>query len=234
MEKFWKLFRRLNVPLIAILAVLALVAMIAWKLWLGHATPWKVVEPPTLDEAERGDPAEGESFFSWSRELRAPRGITRNPFTSPILDDFLAQQELERLAAERAAAEREAAERAAALEAAAAKAAAEQAAAQRAAEAAAATELEAAQATTTKRPEDPAETRDVVLVYRGMMTRPDQVTLALVENRTEETASFYAAGDRIAGVSIGAIERNTLEVRIREGSNQLLRVNEPITLKEIL
>lgn len=234
MEKVWQMLRRLNVQLIAVLAVLALLAIIVWNLWTAQSTSGEPPEALATTEAEGGTEDARESFFSWSPELRTPRNIARNPFRSPILDDYLAQQELERIAAERAAAERAAAERAAAAEARAAQAAAERAAAQEAAEDGAEKEVAAAEATRTKRPAPAARQRDVVLVYRGMMTRPDQVTLALVENRTDDHTAFYTAGDRVADLRVGAIERNTLEVERVDGSNLFLRVNEPSTFKETL
>jgi nucleoid-associated protein YgaU len=242
MNKFWRLLQRINVQMVAIVAVLALVALIIWRLWIGHATPWKTVKPPSRDDSAGGTNAVGESFFSWSRELRTPLGIERNPFSSPALNAFLAEEERLRLEAERAAAERAAAERAAAEEAAAAKAAAELAA-QKTAEAKAAEEKAAAEQAAAPKPPPPT-TRNVVLVYRGMLVRPDQTVLALVENKTDTNTTFYKVGENVTGLAIAEIARNTLGLTAVDNTNAIpstnsipstnatLTVNKPQTFKE--
>jgi len=241
MDKFWQLLRRVNVQLIAILLVLALVGIIVWRLWVAYATPWQTVEPPSLEDAGNGTNTVGESFFSWSSELRAPRQIERNPFSSPVLEDFLAQEEMKRVAAEKLAAEQAAAARAAAKEAAAAKAAAELVAARQAAEeeangreAAKVAAQVAAQEAAKPKPVPPPETRDVVLVYRGMMIRPDQTTLALIENKTDGNTAFYKTGDSLTGLRIGDIQRNTLGFALPAGTNQTVTVNMETSFKETL
>lgn len=232
MDRFWQLLRRTNIQLVTILVILALVGLIIWRLWVGHSTSWQTVEPPSLEDTGEATNGVGESFFSWSKALKTPGRIDRNPFSSPALDEFVAQEEQERLAAEKAAAEKAAAERAAAREAAAAQAAAEletrrQAKVETARKRTAGTKAAA-------RPPPAPRTRDVVLVYRGMMVRPDRTTLALIENRTDGHTAFYGMGDKLTGLGITEIGRNTLALGSGADKSETMTVNEPRTFKETL
>lgn len=56
------------------------------------------------------------------------------------------------------------------------------------------------------------------LLYRGMFTRPDGSVLALIENQRDSRTLFHRMGDKIEGLTIGAISRDALE---------LLQENQP-------
>ncbi len=80
----------------------------------------------------------------------------------------------------------------------------------------------------------PPKTRKVVLVYRGNMVRPDQTTLALIENKTDGHTHFYRQNASLVGMSVHAIERDRLVLSSKGGSNHTVRVDAPTTFREVL
>ncbi len=80
----------------------------------------------------------------------------------------------------------------------------------------------------------PPKTRKVVLVYRGIMIRPDQTVLALIENRTDGHTHFYRQNAPLVGMSVHGIERDKLVLTSHGGSNHVIRVDAPTTFKEVL
>ncbi len=68
-------------------------------------------------------------------------------------------------------------------------------------------------------PGRPATTaRTVGLVYHGMMVRTDRERIALIENRTTRTVSFYKAGQKVEWLTVGRIESNCVELVSSDGA----------------
>ncbi len=209
---------RVNVRVITALCFLCALLAAGWVAWrvaswvpqLPSDTPASFIPPPSAGEWHRSDTPE-------------PVWAVSDPFTSPYIEARLAEEKAAR------AAEEARRVKAAKTEAAAAAIARTQAAKAKAAAPVAASPKPAPQpATPLASPKPP---RTVTLVYRGMLTRTDGTSVAIIEQAPGQKTTLLETGESIEGFSMARLDRTTAMLMGADGKTEHpLPVGKKITL----
>ena len=248
---FWRWFLRINARAVFLLASLLLIlAVLFWV--LRQESGERSRDVTSMEKTVNVEmPRESEG----TREpWKAPQAHRESPFSSGYLKSLIEEERADRL--RRLAEEKRKAEEVArkAMEEAARKAkeeaarlAREEAAARKAKEEAAArkkrrkgsvsvneTRKQSAQKPPDKKTADKRETLPPVrlLVYRGMMTGTDGITVALIEDMVSGEVALYRLGDALEGYRIGEISRGRVSLARDDDSCQILEVGRETTIVE--
>lgn len=184
----------------------------AWEPHLPVNPPASIIPPPPAGEWHRS-------------EMQDPVWSDADPFTSPYLEARLAEEEAARAAEEaRLAAEAKArAEAAARLR--------EQQAKAKAVAATAAKTKPAAKPIPAPVAVKPKPPRTVTFIYRGMLTRTDGTSVAIIEQADNGKTALLKAGDAIEGFGIARLERTTTVLTSSDGKTEHpLPVGKPVQL----
>jgi len=233
-EYTWRLLLRLNARAIFVVSGLILVLVLALiERQLRHPSQ----EGPVYAPEYMGLEIQPDVDETVREPAPAPED-RMNPFFSEYLRDLVAREESERLKKLLEAKKREAA-----------------LAAEKAREAASARARSrkpgialvekpapkpAVKAVTKPAPVKPApvlkkaapqqKSKSVKLIYRGMITRTDGVTVAMIENRTAKNTFSYATGDIVEGLRVDRILRNEVSLVLKDNSSHVLPVGQEKTV----
>lgn len=83
-----------------------------------------------------------------------------------------------------------------------------------------------------KPPPPPPPPKEVPVMYRGIMTRPDGTIAALIENQDTQKQKFFAAGDALLTTTVEGIGADAVTLKKADGSTVTLARGQVAKIRE--
>jgi len=82
------------------------------------------------------------------------------------------------------------------------------------------------------RPQPPPPAKEVPLLFRGIMLRPDGQAMALIENQETKRQRFYGPGDPFLGGTVERVDAESVAVKRPGGGTAILPRGQPVRVRE--